>query len=346
MLTEDIEAGAGELKLRQTDLSRFQVGSTSPTRRGRSGAFRNDLIELIQYAPMTDTVLRRPLLIVPPWINKYYILDLNPEKSFIRWAVSQGLTVFCISWVNPDERHAGKGFDDYMREGVIAAVDAVEAATGERQIATIGYCVGGTLLAVALAYMAATGDHRVDGATLFTTQVDFSKAGDLKVFLTEDDIKHVEADDGGEATSTAPRWRAPSTSCARTTSSCPTSSTTTSAARRRSRSTCCTGTPISTRMPCANHSFYLRRCYLENGLVKGDMVIGNVRIDLGQVEDPDLQPGGPRGPHRAGAVGVPRLEGIRRPGRVRARRLGAHRRHRQPAREGEVPVLDQRPARG
>ncbi len=126
--------------------------------------FRNDLIELIQYAPTTETVFKRPLLIVPPWINKFYILDLNPQKSFIKWMVDQGLTVFCISWVNPDERHAEKDFESYMNEGIEAAIDAIGAATGENEVAATGYCVGGTLLAVTLAMQAATGRRRITSA--------------------------------------------------------------------------------------------------------------------------------------------------------------------------------------
>ncbi len=165
MLAEDIEAGKGTLKLRQTTTGNFQVGVNMATTPGKV-VFRNDLMELIQYAPTTETVLKRPLLIVPPWINKFYILDLNAEKSFIRWAVAQGLTVFVISWVNPDERQAKKSFEDYMREGIFEALEAIEKATGEKSVTAIGYCVGGTLLSVALAYMAAVGDKRISSATL------------------------------------------------------------------------------------------------------------------------------------------------------------------------------------
>ena len=129
---------------------------------------------------------------MPPWINKFYILDLNPDKSFIRWAVAQGLTVFVISWVNPDERQAKKSFEDYMREGIFEALEAIEKATGEKSVSAIGYCVGGTLLSVALAYMAANGDKRITSATLFTTQVDFTYAGDLSVFVDENQIKSLE----------------------------------------------------------------------------------------------------------------------------------------------------------
>ena len=131
-------------------------------------------------------MLKRPLLIVPPWINKFYVLDLEPGQKLHPLGVSQGLTVFGISWVNPDERHADKGFEHYMREGIFAALDVIEEATGEKKVTAIGYCVGGTLLAVTLAYMAANRDDRIDSATFFTTQVDFTHAGDLKVFVDDD----------------------------------------------------------------------------------------------------------------------------------------------------------------
>jgi polyhydroxyalkanoate synthase len=149
-------------------------------------------MQLIQYAPSTETVLKRPLLIVPPWINKFYVLDLTPEKSFIKWCVDNGLTVFVISWVNPDARQAEMGFEEYMKLGPIAAIDAIEQATGEKQVNTIGYCVGGTLLAITLAYLAKKSDKRIASATLFTAQVDFTHAGDLKVFVDEEQLKAVE----------------------------------------------------------------------------------------------------------------------------------------------------------
>src|SRR5262249_52623270 len=153
MLAEDIQAGRGELKIRQSASDMFAVGRNLAVTSGKV-IFENELMQLLQYAPSTATVLKRPLLIVPPWINTLYILDLTPEKSFIRWCVAQGLTVFVISWVNPDARLAQKSFEDYMREGPLAALDVIEQATGERQVNAIGYCVGGTLLAATLAYMA------------------------------------------------------------------------------------------------------------------------------------------------------------------------------------------------
>jgi polyhydroxyalkanoate synthase subunit PhaC len=285
MLAEDIEAGGGELKLRQTDATNFEVGVNLATTPGKV-VFRNDLIELIQYAPSTETVLKRPLLIVPPWINKFYILDLNPEKSFIRWAVAQGLTVFVVSWVNPDERHADRGFDAYMREGIFAALDAVEAATGEQKITAIGYCVGGTLLSATLGYMAAKGDRRIESATLFTTQVDFTHAGDLQVFVDEGQVRAIEEEMRsrgfleGRRMATAFNMLRPNDLIWRYVVD----------VYLKGRS------PMpfdllfwnsdSTRMPAANHSFYLRNCYMENNLSQGRMVIDGVTIDLSKVTIP------------------------------------------------------------
>src|SRR6202045_2567507 len=182
MLAEDIETGGGDLKIRQSDASLFEVGRNLATTPGKV-IFQNDLMQLIQYAPATPMVLKRPLLIVPPWINKFYVLDLTPEKSFIKWCAGQGITVFCISWVNPDAPLAKKSFEDYVREGPLAALDAIKQATGEGKVDAIGYCVGGTLLSVALAAMAAWRDERITSATLFASEVDFTHAGDLKVFV-------------------------------------------------------------------------------------------------------------------------------------------------------------------
>jgi polyhydroxyalkanoate synthase subunit PhaC len=191
MLAEDIETGGGDLKIRQSDASMFAVGRNLATTPGKV-IFQNELMQLIQYAPSTAMVLKRPLLIVPPWINKYYVLDLTPEKSFIKWCVDQGITVFCISWVNPDAPLAQKSFEDYVRGGPLAALDAIKEATGEEKVHAVGYCVGGTLLAVALAAMAARHDERIVSATLFAAQVDFTYAGDLKVFVDEEQIAALE----------------------------------------------------------------------------------------------------------------------------------------------------------
>ncbi|MDP3256597.1 MAG: class I poly(R)-hydroxyalkanoic acid synthase [Bosea sp. (in: a-proteobacteria)] len=285
MLAEDIEAGRGELKIRQSDPGAFKIGVNIASTPGKV-VWRNDIMELIQYAPATETALKRPLLIVPPWINKFYILDLNAEKSFIRWAVAQGLTVFCISWVNPDERHASKDFESYMREGVFAALDAIEQATGEKKVSAIGYCVGGTLLGVTLAYMAAGGDKRIESATFFTTQVDFSQAGELSVFVDEEQIRAVEEQmtksgylDGARMAGAFNMLR-------------PNDLIWSYAVNNYLKGKAPTPFDLlywnsdSTRMPAANHSFYLRNCYLENKLSKGEMVIGGKRLDLGAVKIP------------------------------------------------------------
>src|SRR6185295_18547768 len=191
MLAEDIEAGHGDLKIRQSDTNQFEVGRNLALTPGKV-VFENELMQLIQYAPATETVLKTPLLIVPPWINKFYILDLTPEKSFIKWCVEQGITVFVISWVNPDAHLAKKSFEDYVKEGPLAALDAIKQSTGEDKVHAAGYCVGGTLLAVTLAMMAARRDERIASATFFATQVDFTHAGDLMVFVDEEQIAAIE----------------------------------------------------------------------------------------------------------------------------------------------------------
>ncbi|MGA8713975.1 MAG: class I poly(R)-hydroxyalkanoic acid synthase [Roseiarcus sp.] len=285
MMTEDIETGKGNLRIRQSDARAFELGVNLAVTPGKV-VFRNNLIELIQYEPTTPQVYKRPLLIVPPWINKFYILDLNPEKSFIRWAVAQGLTVFVISWVNPDERHADKGFDAYMREGILAALEAVEQATGERDVTAIGYCVGGTLLAATLGYMAAVGDKRIGSVTFFTALVDFTDAGDLKVFVDAEQLKDVEekmAEHGyleGSAMANAFNMLRPNdliwsyyvNNYLKGKEPMPFD--------------LLVWNSDSTRMPAANHNFYLRHCYLQNDLSNGRMVLGGKTIDLGQVTMP------------------------------------------------------------
>ena len=189
MMAEDIQAGNGNRRIRSSQTrAPFSSASNMANTPGKV-IFRNELIELIQYEPSTSQVYKRPLLIVPPWINKFYILDLNPEKSFIRWAVGQGLTVFVISWVNPNERLADKGFEAYMREGILTALDCVEQATGERGVTAIGYCVGGTLLARPSPTWPPSATTRVRSATFFTTQIDFTDAGDLRVFVDAEQLQ-------------------------------------------------------------------------------------------------------------------------------------------------------------
>ncbi len=285
MLAEDIAAGEGELKIRQSDTSPFQLGVNMAATPGKV-MFRNDLMELIQYAPSTPQVYERPLLIVPPWINKFYVLDLNPDKSFIRWAVAQGLTVFVISWVNPDERHAAKDFEAYMREGIFDALDAIEAAIGMRDVSAIGYCVGGTLLAVTLAYMAAVNDQRLSSATFFTAQTDFRDAGDLKIFAAEEQIEALEAqmkETGylkGSRMANAFNMLRPNELIW--------SYVVDNYLKGKAPMAfdLLAWNSDSTRMPAANHAFYLRNCYLGNKLTKGEMAIGGVTLDLHRVTIP------------------------------------------------------------
>ena len=204
-MLEDLERGQGRLRVRMTNLEKFKLGENVAVTPGKV-VFENDLMQLLQYVPTTETVRTRPLLIIPPWINKYYILDLRPKNSFIKWAVNQGHTVFVISWVNPDERLAGKSMGDYLLEGPVAALGAIEQATGESRINAIGYCLGGTLLAATLAYLkardaadiaepAARNAGRrpvIESATFFTTMVDFEEPGELGVFIDEEQLSLVE----------------------------------------------------------------------------------------------------------------------------------------------------------
>ena len=285
MLAEDIHAGHGKLRIRQSDARTFKLGVNMAATPGKV-VFRNALMELIQYAPSTPDVYKRPLLIVPPWINKFYILDLNPEKSFIRWAVAQGLTVFVISWVNPDERHADKDFGSYMREGVLTAVDCIEQATGERELTAVGYCVGGTLVAATLAYMAAAGDKRITAATLFATQIDFADPGDLKVFVDAEQLKAVEermAERGyleGSAMANAFNMLRPNdliwsyyvNNYLKGKEPMPFD--------------LLVWNSDATRMPAANHNFYLRHCYLQNDLSNGRMELNGRTLDLKKVTIP------------------------------------------------------------
>ena len=190
-LLDDIERGNGQLKISMTDSKAFELGVNIATTPGHV-VFQNDLMQLIQYEPATAKVAKRPLLIMPPWINKYYILDLREKNSLIKWCVAQGLTVFVISWVNPDERHAAKDFVDYMLEGPLAALDAIEKVTGEKDANVLGYCLGGTLLAAALGHLAAKKDKRIVSASFMTSLIDFTGAGELEVFIDEEQVSSLE----------------------------------------------------------------------------------------------------------------------------------------------------------
>jgi polyhydroxyalkanoate synthase len=285
MLAEDIQAGRGSLRIRQSDSRMFEVGRNLALTPGKV-IFENPLMQLIQYAPATGTVLRRPLLIVPPWINKFYILDLNPEKSFIKWCVDQGITVFVISWVNPDSNLAKKGFEDYMRDGPLAALDVIEQATGERDVNAIGYCVGGTLLAATLAYMASRHDERIASATFFAAQVDFTHAGDLKVFVDEDQIAAREREMGERGYLEGKKMATAFNLLRSNDLIWPYVINNYLKGKEPAPFDLLYWNSDATRMPAANHSFYLRNCYLDNRLSKGDMVIGGKKLKLRNVKVP------------------------------------------------------------
>jgi polyhydroxyalkanoate synthase subunit PhaC len=284
-LEQDMASPDGRLRIKQSDTTAFEIGKNIAMTPGKV-VFCNATFELIQYSPAVKRAYEIPLLIVPPWINKFYILDLNPKKSFVRWATEQGLTVFVVSWVNADEKQGRKSFGDYMKEGFLEAVQAVQDATGAEKVNTIGYCIGGTLVAAALGYMAAKNDTRVNAATFFTTQVDFEKAGDLMVYVDEDQVKWIEERMEEKGYLAGSRM---------------------ADAFNLLRSNDLIWSYIinnymlgkepmpfdllywnsdSTQMPAGVHSFYLRECYLANKLALGKMILDNVRIDLKKVTVP------------------------------------------------------------
>jgi polyhydroxyalkanoate synthase subunit PhaC len=285
MLAEDIEAGHGVLRIRQSDPSNLVVGVNMAATPGKV-IFQNELMQLIQYTPTTENVLRTPLLIVPPWINKFYILDLRPEKSFIKWCVDQGITVFVISWVNPDKRMGAKTWEDYMKEGPLAAMDVIERATGEMKVHTMGYCVGGTLLATTLAWLAEKRRVRATSATLLAAQVDFTNAGDLLVFVDEHQISALERDmqasgvlEGSKMAMAFNMLRSNDLIWSYVVSNY-------LKGQQPSSFDLLHWNSDATRMPAANHSYYLRNCYLENRLSAGSMVLDNTLLDLSRVKVP------------------------------------------------------------
>jgi polyhydroxyalkanoate synthase subunit PhaC len=284
-LLEDLQQSGELLRIRQTDMSAFEVGKNLAITPGKI-VFQNEVMQLIQYAPSTEAVYEIPLLIVPPWINKFYILDLTPPKSFIKWVVDQGFTVFVVSWVNPDARLASKTFEDYMREGVLEATDVVLRVTGQPQTNAIGYCVGGTLLACALAYMAATGDDRIKSATFFAAQTDFSKAGDLLVFIDDEQLRALDlvmAEKGfldGARMSNVFNMLRPKDLI------WPYIVNNYLLGKQPFPFDLLYWNSDSTRMPPSNHSFYLREFYRHNKLAQGLLKIGGVPLDLSRVNIP------------------------------------------------------------
>jgi len=284
-LVDDLKKSKQGLKISHTDMEAFKVGENIAATPGKV-VFQNRMLQLIQYTPQTEKVYKTPLLIVPPWINKYYILDLSQHNSFVKYAVEQGHTVFMVSWVNPGKEHAGLRYREYIKEGVIEAINAVERATGENKINTIGFCIGGTTLMTALCYMAETGDDRVNSATLFTTQVDFSKAGDMLVFIDEEQVRLTEKKmkdvgflDGSEMANTFNMLRSNEMVWNYVVNNY-------MLGKDPFPFDILFWNEDSTRMPATAHAFYLRHFYLNNSLSKGEMEIEHKKMHLGKVKVP------------------------------------------------------------
>jgi poly[(R)-3-hydroxyalkanoate] polymerase subunit PhaC len=284
-LAEDLGQSKGLLRISQTDLSAFEVGRDLAITPGKV-IFQNDLIQLIQYSPTTEQVYQRPLIIAPPWINKFYILDLKPEKSLVKYAVDQGFTVFMISWVNPDAALARKTFEDYMHEGILAAVEAVNRQLGLHHVNMLGYCVGGTLLASTLAYMTAKGDDRIASATFLTAQVDFSEAGDLLVFIDDAQLSSLEEMMAENGYLDGSRMAAVFNMLRPRDLIWPYVVNNYLLGKKPFPFDLLFWNADSTRLPAANHAFYLREFYHENRMSKGEMELGGVRLDLSKIKIP------------------------------------------------------------
>jgi polyhydroxyalkanoate synthase subunit PhaC len=284
-LTADIKNSGDLFKISQTDVTAFDVGRNLAVTPGKV-VFQNDILQLIQYTPTTEKVHTVPLLIVPPWINKFYILDLTPPKSFIKYVVDQGFTVFVVSWVNPDERLSHKTFEAYMKEGILAAAEAVQRETGQKQSNVLGYCVGGTLLASTLAWNAAKKQDPFASATFLAAQVDFSKAGDLLLFIDDEQLKKIEtmmAEKGyldGSRMATVFNMLRPRDLI------WPYIVNNYMLGKKPFPFDLLFWNQDSTRMPAANHKFYLREFYHENKLAKGELDIGGVKLDMKKVKLP------------------------------------------------------------
>lgn len=281
-LAEDIKRGS----ITQTDLTAFEVGKNLAITPGKV-VFQNELMQLIQYEASTKQVNKTPLLFIPAWINKYYIVDLRPENSLAKWLVDQGHTLFIISWVNPDSEHAQKSFSDYMHEGIFAALEQIEKITGEKEVNTIGYCLGGTLLATALAYMAVKKDKRIKSSSFLTTLLDFSDAGTLSVFIDDEQVKSLEKRmslngylDGNEMATTFSMLRSNDLIWSFVVNNY-------LLGKDPFSFDILYWNSDTTRMPAKMHSFYLRNMYLDNKLAKpGGITIDKVKIDLTKIKTP------------------------------------------------------------
>jgi polyhydroxyalkanoate synthase len=285
-LLDDMDQGKGKLRITMTDMDAFKLGENIAVTPGKV-VYQTQLMQLLQYNPSTDKVFKHPLLIIPPWINKYYILDLRPENSLVKWATDQGFTVFVISWINPDERLAEMGFEHYLSEGTLAALDAIEQATGEREVNAVGYCIGGTLLFCTLGYLAATKNKRIRSATALTTLLDFTKVGELSVFIDEKQFAHI--DKGMERRGFLEGYHMAGVFTLLRANDLIWSFVI--------RNYLMGEEPFpfdllfwnadSTRMPKAMHTFYLRNMYLDNKLKDpGGVSFLGVPIDLGEIKTP------------------------------------------------------------
>jgi polyhydroxyalkanoate synthase len=285
-LLSDLEQGRGNLRIKMTDSEAFKVGETIAVSEGQV-IYQNELIQLIQYKPLTETVYARPLVIFPPWINKFYILDLRPKNSLVRYLVSQGHTVFMVSWVNPDERLAEKNFDDYMADGVLASLAAIEKITKMREVNAIGYCLGGTLLAATLGYMKAKGDERIKSATFLVTLTDFTDAGELGVFIDEEQLSNLEEKmqkrgylEGSEMATTFNMLRANDLIWSFVVNNY-------LLGKEPFPFDLLYWNSDATRMPPAMHSFYLRNMYQKNLLAKPcGISMKGVAVDLSRIDIP------------------------------------------------------------
>ncbi|MGB4058059.1 MAG: class I poly(R)-hydroxyalkanoic acid synthase [Alphaproteobacteria bacterium] len=286
-LVEDLERGGGELKISTTDYKAFELGKNIATTPGKV-VYQNDLLQLIQYEPQTEQVFKRPLLIIPPWINKYYILDLREDNSFVRWAAQQGHTVFVISWVNPGAKLAQKRFEDYMHEGILDSLNQIEKITGEPDCNVIGYCLGGTLLAVTLAYLAVKKqDKKVASLTFLTTLLDFEHAGDLKLFMDDEQLEMMDRDMAEKGVLEAKQLQ-------RTFSLLRANDLIWSfvvnnylMGKEPFPFDLLYWNDDSTNMPAAMHSFYLRKMYRDNELTRvGGIEMEDTPIDLKKIKTP------------------------------------------------------------
>ena len=285
-LLTDLQRSDGRLNISMVNEHAFELGTNIATTPGKV-VFENALMQLIQYTPATEQVAQRPLLIVPPWINKYYILDLRPDNSFIRWCVEQGQTVFTISWVNPDEQLAEKSLADYMHDGPLAALEAIREATGEDTVNAIGYCLGGTLLSCTLAWLAAQDRHPIASATLFASMLDFEHPGELGVYVNEGQLQLVERKmaergylDGGEMAQAFNMLRANDLIWSFYVNNY-------LLGKEPPPFDLLYWNSDSTRMPRAMHSEYLRSLYQRNALREpGGMTLADVPLDLRQVKAP------------------------------------------------------------